>query len=158
MKFLQLFFTSVFLCFMFSCSDPCDDVSCGDNGTCDDGTCICDTGYEGTLCDTKIIDKYTGSWVSSDFGCDGTVQDNVVLVIQQGDTVTDIVFYDPEEPEFLYTITYNDSILTVPSQFVNGVTISGSGTLNEDGIMDLTFDLIGEENDMFVCAGSFTKQ
>ena len=42
--------------FVFACSDPCDDVICGSNGTCDDGTCICAAGYSGTNCETNICD------------------------------------------------------------------------------------------------------
>lgn len=158
MKYLQLFFSIVFLAFMFSCSDPCDDVNCGDNGTCDDGTCLCETGYVGTLCDGKIIDLYTGNWVSDNFLCDGQGQDPVTLVIEEGDSVTEIQFYDPLEPEFIYNVTYVDSTLMVPSQLVNGVRISGTGTINSDGTMNLTFDLLAvAEGESFTCTGLFSK-
>ena len=42
--------------FVFACSDPCDDVNCGTNGTCDDGTCICEEGYSGANCETNICE------------------------------------------------------------------------------------------------------
>jgi hypothetical protein len=50
--------------FMFSCSDACDVIDCGVNGTCDDGVCLCAEGYAGFACETLVIEKYTGTWES----------------------------------------------------------------------------------------------
>lgn len=50
---------------LFSCSDPCDDIDCGTNGTCDDGTCLCSDGYEGLNCETESRTKYLGSFTGN---------------------------------------------------------------------------------------------
>ena len=47
---------------IFACSDPCDDVDCGVNGTCVEGTCDCDEGYEGTFCETETRAKFLGTY------------------------------------------------------------------------------------------------
>lgn len=54
---------------LFSCSDPCDDVDCGTNGTCDDGTCLCSDGYEGMNCETETRAKYLGTYTGSFSEC-----------------------------------------------------------------------------------------
>lgn len=155
MKLLQVFFSASLLCLMFACSDPCDDVNCGDNGSCDDGTCICETGYEGTNCESLTIDRYTGSWVSSAFQCAGD-SDEVNFIIEQGSTITEIQFYEVSDPEYVFTMEYADDILTIPSQTVDEITVSGSGTLNADGTMTLMFDIV-DEGEAYSCSGTFSK-
>jgi len=57
MKNFKIFFTTILgiTLFLTSCTDPCKDVTCNDNGTCaDDGVCLCDDGYTGTDCATAI--------------------------------------------------------------------------------------------------------
>lgn len=38
-----------------NCSNPCDSIDCGPNGTCITGECECDVGYQGTNCENLII-------------------------------------------------------------------------------------------------------
>lgn len=156
MKFLQFLFSAILLCLMFSCSDPCDDIACGDNGTCDDGTCICETGYEGTNCETLVIDKYTGTWLSTDFECDGD-SDQVTFIIEQGATVTDLQFYEIEDDEYVFQMNYTGDTLTIPSQTMDDITVSGSGTVNADGTISLMFDII-DDGESYSCSGTMTKQ
>jgi len=52
----------LFTLFTIGCSDPCDDVNCGTNGTCDEGTCICKEGFEGELCETEVREKFIGTF------------------------------------------------------------------------------------------------
>ncbi len=42
--------------FFLACSDPCDNIDCGANGTCVDGECQCDEGYSGVNCETNVCD------------------------------------------------------------------------------------------------------
>jgi len=151
---------SALACFLLlatSCQDPCDDIQCGANGSCDDGTCICDTGYEGDLCNTLIIDKYTGTWNSTGFQCDGDT-DDLVFVIEQGATITDIQLYEIEDPEILIKLNYNGTSITIPFQeFEDGFSVEGSGNINADGSMSLLVN-VTEDGFTFVCSGILTKQ
>jgi len=52
--------------------DPCKDVNCGTNGTCDNGTCLCNTGYEGSACETLATAKFIGNHNVSDT-CSNTI-------------------------------------------------------------------------------------
>ena len=52
---LSLLLGSLFL--LQNCSEPCDDVDCGENGTCVEGICNCDTGYSGANCQVNVCDS-----------------------------------------------------------------------------------------------------
>jgi hypothetical protein len=65
--------------FVFACSDPCDDVNCGTNGTCDDGTCICEAGYEGAACETESRAKYIGTYSGSLESCLASIPGGAAL-------------------------------------------------------------------------------
>jgi len=65
MRLSTIFFLTCAL--MFSCSNPCDDINCGPNGTCDEESesCICDEWYFGTNCENEMRTKFLGTWSSS---------------------------------------------------------------------------------------------
>ncbi len=60
LKFLSITFTVISLFCVQSCTEPCDNVNCGDNGICIEGTCSCDAGYDGTDCNIVIRSLFTG--------------------------------------------------------------------------------------------------
>jgi hypothetical protein len=47
--------------FFAGCTDPCKDVNCN-NGECVEGACVCDAGYEGVDCGTKVNAKFSGTY------------------------------------------------------------------------------------------------
>lgn len=49
-KFLLVLSLSIFLITLHSCSDPCDSVTCLNDGLCANGTCECPPGYTGSFC------------------------------------------------------------------------------------------------------------
>jgi EGF-like domain len=57
---------------LFSCSliekDPCDTVTCLNNGTCIDGNCDCPSGYYGDFCENELAGQAM-FWLRSDLGC-----------------------------------------------------------------------------------------
>ena len=62
----KLFSTIIFLLFIISCGNPCDDINCGPNGTCVESSesCLCDDYYEGDRCEREVREKYLGTWNS----------------------------------------------------------------------------------------------
>ncbi len=157
MKYLLNLFAFVFVFGLTSCSDPCSDVECGAHGTCDDGTCLCDEGYEGTLCDAKLIDKFVSSWKSTSFQCDGE-QEEITFVVEQGSSITTMSLYEIEDPEFVITnITQSENVFTIPAQVLDGTQVSGTGTINEDGSMSFNID-VAEDGFEWTCSGTFVKQ
>lgn len=54
MKNLLLVFIAFSSLFIFSCSDPCDDINCGP-GTCVEGDCVCPDGFSGVNCEIEDL-------------------------------------------------------------------------------------------------------
>lgn len=75
----HFFFPALISLFFLACSDPCKDVDCN-NGNCDEGICICEDGYGGDSCDTRLSEQFAGEW-QGPFDCVELVED-VVLNIQ----------------------------------------------------------------------------
>ncbi|MBN9484001.1 MAG: calcium-binding EGF-like domain-containing protein [Bacteroidetes bacterium] len=62
---------AVFTTFLFSCQkDACGNVKCQHGGTCANGLCKCPTGYEGNSCESRLSDKFVGTYIGAD--CDDT--------------------------------------------------------------------------------------
>ncbi|MBS1589401.1 MAG: hypothetical protein JST52_07275 [Bacteroidetes bacterium] len=51
--------------------DSCSDLKCRNGGACADGFCRCQTGYEGTQCETLSATKFVGRFVGH-FTCPGS--------------------------------------------------------------------------------------
>lgn len=60
--------------------DECKDVVCNNGGTCVDGTCSCPTGYEGTTCQTKSVDKFIGTWTATETCSGGSPSTYQVII------------------------------------------------------------------------------
>lgn len=50
-----LMITGLFSTTLTSCSDPCKDVVCENEGTCDEGVCTCLDGFSGTNCEIEDL-------------------------------------------------------------------------------------------------------
>ena len=77
-KFLLVFTAFAFL-FSNCSSDPCEDVTCLNEGVCIDGICDCASWYEGVNCEDEKRQKYFGDY----FG--------VMTRVEGQDTYTDTV-------------------------------------------------------------------
>jgi len=82
------------LVFVGSCektkTQPCDAVSCI-NGLCNDGHCACDTGYEGSKCQSEIRAKYLGNYIGHE-SC--SITDTATYSISITASTTDIMAID----------------------------------------------------------------
>lgn len=58
-KIILVAFFFISMLYMPSCTDPCDNTFCINNGTCVDGDCVCPTGFSGQNC--EINDTLTPS-------------------------------------------------------------------------------------------------
>ncbi|MFK8004968.1 MAG: hypothetical protein AB8H03_01295 [Saprospiraceae bacterium] len=109
-KFLSVLALFLTVSLFQSCeSDPCEDVTCLNDGICLDGTCDCSTGYSGADCGTHCSADVVGTWniTSGNVGlCDFATYD-----FAKGSTDTEI----------LVTVTAT-----------GGTVITGTGTLSFD--------------------------
>ena len=124
-----IFLTTLFLA---SCSDPCDDVNCGANGSCDDGICNCDEWFEGTNCETETRGKFLGTWNSTSPDCVDANGDDLspVWEIEGLANIDGIRFRSPDilGNNWIDANLDNENSATIPT-FTLG-TLDVSGTLN----------------------------
>lgn len=113
---LRSFFYLLFALLIFSCSEPCDDVNCGDNGTCLEGLCICDDGYEGINCETELRAKFVGLWKSTDYNCGGLNNLDVDWEVTRGTGINDfnVTLFAGTTSETQLNATYSGNIITMP--------------------------------------------
>jgi hypothetical protein len=118
--------------FYNSCSDdPCKDVICNNGGSCLDGTCVCATGYEGSDCSTKSNAKFVGNYSAIDVCSSGTYTYSPTIAASSA-VVNGLILtnFGGFGTNLTATATVDGSTITVPSQSLGGINISGSGTLN----------------------------
>ncbi|MCF8258343.1 MAG: hypothetical protein K9J06_12380 [Flavobacteriales bacterium] len=121
--------------------NPCENVNCGSNGECVDGTCVCDEGYEGANCGTVSRDKFLGTYSVSESCTNGT--DAYTMTIAASSTsvqqVTVTNLYDAPQT---VVATVSGNSITIGSQTVNGITYTGTGSINSAGnTLTMTYQL-----------------
>jgi hypothetical protein len=110
------------------CSDPCDSMNCGSNGTCTDGDCLCDAGFDGLNCETELRAKFLGGYNATETCQSGTY------------TYEMSISANPGSPDQVNIFILGDVVLTlmavvdrfglsIPYQSVGTGTISGTGNI-----------------------------
>ncbi|MEZ5046088.1 MAG: calcium-binding EGF-like domain-containing protein [Chitinophagaceae bacterium] len=108
--------------------DKCKNVTCAYSGTCKDGSCICQTGYEGTHCETIMREKFKGIWnVNEDGSLTGAAQ--YTMSIEEGDVINEVKIrnFQNHFQEPVIGVVHNDSIVIPIQSFSNGYTVDGVG-------------------------------
>ena len=159
------------------CSDPCDDVDCGANGTCVEGTCNCDPGYEGLSCETEIRAKYIGTYSGDVSAClEGfgqqippefsTISINVtadpnsvneVVVGSSNPLLSDqSITVDPEDGTFIIpTNSTTIDIEQIPLPIT--ITVTGNGEWTDENTLIVTLDIIIPLLSTISCTITMTK-
>lgn len=57
--------------------DLCKSITCQNGGTCFKGKCSCPGGFEGTYCETRAINKFTGTWKLTEKITGSTIAANI---------------------------------------------------------------------------------
>jgi len=152
-----------------SCTeDKCKDVTCSNGGVCMDGTCDCAAGYEGTTCQTKMADKFVGSYKyneTSGTGCGGFTDWPVTITASS--TVANKVIisgfggFECSGAGIQVEGTVNGTDLTIPSNqsFCSGnlVINSGSGSINGSSSSITINYSYTQDTTSASCSGTYTK-
>lgn len=160
MKNIKFGFLSVFAlsCMMFfsSCEDLCKDVECV-QGECVEGDCVCDQGYEGTLCDTKMTDKFVGTYTVNE-NCDTGTYTYSTTITASSTTIDKIVVNNLYDSGDNLDATVDGSNATIASQTFNGLTYSGTGSMNTDATsLTLTY-VVSDGSATDNCTAVLAKQ
>jgi hypothetical protein len=133
-----LFFAIALSTLVSSCNDPCNDRICKNGGVCRDGECICASGFEGPLCESKMYEKFIGTWDGT-YRCDGGIPTNETIIISPNTGLgpDDVVIYNL----FAQNITLEGTILntdiTIKEKTINGSVYNGLGYVDSGSIITL---------------------
>jgi len=114
-----------------SCNpDECKDVVCANNGTCNsaDGSCTCQTGYEGTTCQTLSRAKFVGVYVGNEQCTVGT--DQYSITITENSDAIKLTMSNIYNQAFTAVGTMSGTNTFSFNNTQSGSTFSGTGTLN----------------------------
>jgi hypothetical protein len=149
-----------------SCSrDECKDVVCQNGGTCDetDGSCTCATGFEGDLCQTRVADKFVGTWTATET-CGGVNQPSYQVTITAAGSATPSQILLANLGNYNCTvggnITFTGNVSGSTTFTINDNKCStqmiANGTLNSNGSITITYTATyagGSDN----CTATLTK-
>jgi hypothetical protein len=137
-----------------TCNVPCY------SGTCVDNSCNCTTGYEGDSCTIQSTQKFIGSYTATD-SC-GNNEYGYTVTIAASSTITNqliITNFGEYGTAFVVNADISGFNLTVPSQIVEGITLTGNGTL--DTVVKkitVSYNAVDEFNQTIACTGVWLKQ
>ncbi len=147
------------------CADPCKDVVCN-SGTCVDGGCICDAGYEGINCDTRMSTKFVATYNVDEVCTTGNF--TYTLSISEStsemtkiwiDNLYDVISQTPSiTTDASATIDVATGTgFTFSGQMLGTAEFAGTGTIDEStGIVTIVYTLDGGATDS--CTAVCTPQ
>lgn len=132
--------------------DSCLTLKCSHNAPCVNGFCQCPTGYEGTQCETRALDRYVGTYFGNT-QCNGAppVIDTLWVTPIANPNIVNLRRY--RDYDHVYTATINGDNVSVVDTSANNSTVKI--TLNSKKItVDITTTKNGSDN---VCTFVGTK-
>ena len=114
--------------------DPCDEVTCQNGGSCNDGNCTCATGYQGSLCETEVREKFVATYECSNSCLPGSSWTCVISKSATG--ITKVVMTNMGNTPGLELIgTVDGNNITILSQTDNdndgdSWTVEGTGSIS----------------------------
>jgi hypothetical protein len=127
---MMLFFIAASSVVFHACTkDPCDKIICKNNGVCRDGHCKCATGFEGPNCETKMYEKYIGTWDGT-YRCNGLIPETVTLIIAPGASANTMSIYNLFAQNQAMEATVDIDKVTIADQIAGNTTYSGNGYID----------------------------
>lgn len=133
-----LFLTVALSTMVSSCSDPCNDRLCLNGGVCRDGECICADGFEGPLCESKMYEKFIGTWDGT-YKCNNNVPTNETIIItpNAGLGPDDVVLYNLFSQDVTLEGTILNTNIEITPATINDKSYSGLGYVDSGKIITL---------------------
>jgi hypothetical protein len=127
-----------------SCSNPCKEIECKNNGTCREGACACPNGFEGTFCEHKMSDKFIGFY-------EGTVRSNgekdmpmtlIVTPVDGNPKKVNFYYLDVLGSQNIITADVTGVNMAIPQQTItsNNFKYRGSGYLEVDKYIHIWYE------------------
>jgi len=146
-SFNRVLIASFFTLAMFSAitylscnKDKCKGITCYNGGACNGDTCTCPTGYEGATCTTASRNKFLGEWQAAQKGI--TVEPLLYPISMATGNAVNTVLINNFNNSFTTPVSANVTgmdNLVIPSQTVQGNTISGTAFYDSNGNIDASY-------------------
>lgn len=138
-------------------SDPCKNLICKNGGVCRDGRCRCTAGFEGPNCESKMYEKFIGTWDGT-YRCNGLVPDAETVIIAPEEAANRISIYNLFAQTTALRATVNVDKVSIESQTIGNVTYSGHGYIEANKYITLYIDEKHNDNgNFFSCVYNATK-
>lgn len=132
-----------------SCNrDKCKTVVCAYNGVCNQGACTCQSGYEGSSCETITRNKYLGNWTVYEKGSTSNAAQYQVSIVA-ADKITDVAIINFNN---YFTVPIKGTVkgdsIIIPNQQYDGKVLFGIGyiysnvTYGQFGAISLSYEVI----------------
>lgn len=156
---LLFFIASSITCFISCNKDLCKGLICKNGGICREGLCKCADGFEGANCETKLYQKFLGTY-------DGTYRCN------GGNPVTETIVFTPDSNAkkikiyniFLQNIPIIAEVraaesekFDIPYQIINGYSYRGNGIIEQSKYITIYIDQVTPTSVASSCVYNATK-
>lgn len=126
---LAFFMLAATLVFNACTKDPCKDLICKNSGICRDGRCRCALGFEGPYCETKMYEKFIGTWDGT-YRCDGLLPEVVTLIIAPEAQANRISIYNLFAQNKAIYATVDVDKVEIEAQTIDNITYRGHGYID----------------------------
>lgn len=132
---------------IFSCKkDACEDVVCFNEGICTDGNCDCPLGFEGEECELFTRDKMLGNFTLEDSCFGESSSTNEWGIGASANAYNEILINNFHLPAVnINAVITGENSFEIVDQFIPtvlGITINGTGIIEEDGKFSLEYTAI----------------
>jgi len=131
-------------------------------GTCVNNECNCNPGYEGDSCSILTTQKYIANWNANDT-CDTNIYD-YVATISSSSTIAnqfEITNFGRFGSAFIVKANVTGTTFTIPSQNIEGITLSGGGSINvidsNTATIFISYFAVDQFQNTDHCSGVWTK-
>lgn len=153
MAFLML---AIGIVFNACTKDPCKDLICKNNGICRDGRCRCALGYEGPNCETKMYEKYIGTWDGT-YRCDGLLPEATTVIIAPEAQANRISIYNIFVQNKALLATVDVDKVEIESQTIDNITYRGHGYIDNKYLTIYIEEKDNSNGNLFACVYNATK-
>lgn len=162
-KLLILLLSGCFILFNLSCKDePCDSITCLNDGSCNDGKCTCEQPFEGEFCEKLEREKFIATYQGR-LDCPSGLFDVSVGLSSSSSSNSRVVInfpanvFSPQPTPVVAEIAKRKiSILT--NHVSNQVTFNGQGEINESAtVIEMSISFKFPDFDAENCSLKMTK-
>lgn len=159
---IMLLLTAGMVINMHGCEDQVEcNIPCI-YGTCNGSNCVCNTGYDGDSCSELTTQKFIGEWDAVD-SCQTNIYTYSATIAASASVLNQIKITNLGRFGSSFTVTADvlRTTITIPDQHVQGIKLSGSGSIevvdSNRSIIYITYFAEDEFHNSDQCSGVWVK-